>query len=216
MLKKGFLFIGIIGLGVTACIKHEVIPAPTPTVDLYSHFQGTINGTDVEFTENVLGYTPVSTKAKEILPPPTPSSAIYYAEMSSPNTMQSVKVGMGKLYWDATLTADPTISLFNGYFTANLTPNYSTDANAGFEVTYRDQNSRIWKSWETSTYIDQDVEFTEVVQESDTTGDYSKFKCVFDCYVYSYRPDSLILNPPVYYLDSLLIEDATYRGWFKR
>ena len=44
------------GLLFSACIDHEVIPAPENTVDLNSAFVGYVNGTQVEFTQNVNGY----------------------------------------------------------------------------------------------------------------------------------------------------------------
>jgi len=82
-------------------------------------------------------------------------------------------------------------------------------------VTYTDGTGRIWESSETSTNV-QNVTFTGVVQESDNQGDYSKFICNFDCWIYSLHPDSLALNPPVIQLDSIHVENARYEGWFQR
>ncbi|MEY3238052.1 MAG: hypothetical protein RI883_2153, partial [Bacteroidota bacterium] len=42
--------------GLSSCIEHEVIPAPVPMVDLSCHFNGVVNGSNLELTENVLGY----------------------------------------------------------------------------------------------------------------------------------------------------------------
>ena len=50
-----FLFILVV-LFTTSCIEHEVIPPPVNTVDLNCHFVGFVNGTQVEFTQNVQGY----------------------------------------------------------------------------------------------------------------------------------------------------------------
>ncbi len=215
MFKKGVLIIGISSFVFSSCIEHEVIPPPEPKVDLYAHFYGVINGAPVELTENVLGYFNDCTTAKYILPPPDFSSAVYYSEMKSAQVATAVKIGMGSVNWDATIANEPTLNSFNGFFATNLFPNFSNDAIQGFEFTYRDGTGREWKSSETSVNF-QDVEFTGVVQESDNTGDYSKFVCNFDCYVYSLHPDSLALNPPVIQLDSIKIEDAVYEGWFQR
>ena len=64
MITKGALTIGLIGLMLSACIKHEVIPPPVPMVDLEADFIGNIQGTDVEYTQHVLGYDNQSSKAK--------------------------------------------------------------------------------------------------------------------------------------------------------
>lgn len=217
MMKQGILLIGLTGLLFNACIEHEVIPAPEPKADLECHFAGTINGTDIEFTENVSGYTHFTSKAKIVLPSPSPSSAVYFSQMASTQSPQSIKVGLGSAYWDAWLTAEPTLTIFNAFFNAggNDTPNFSNDGTAGFEVTYRDASGREWKSSETSVNA-QNVEFTGISQESDSQGDYSKFICNFDGYVYSLHPDSLAQTPPVLHLDSLPIQTGTLRGWFQR
>lgn len=203
-MKKGILFLGTFALILGSCIKHEIIPAPVPTVDLESHFIGTIGGATVELTENVLGYANTSEKAKIILPPPSFSSAVYYSEMASAVTATSIKVGMGSINWDASLEIDPPLTSFNAFFVANDNPNYSNNGTNGFEVTYRDGFGQEWKSNDASTNF-QDVSFVGIVQESDSTGDYSKFTCYFECYVYNFN-----------LTDSIKIQDAVYQGWFKR
>lgn len=215
MIKKGILLIGISSFVLSSCIEHEVIPPPEPKVDLYAHFYGDINGAPVELTENVLGYYNDCTTAKYILPPPDFSSAVYYATMRSPQVATLIRIGMGPVLWDASLASEPTLNSFNGFFLANQYPNFSDDALDGFEVTYHDGTGREWSTRENSVNF-QDVEFTGIVQESDNSGDYSKFICNFECTVYSLHPDSLALNPPVVHLDSIKIENAVYEGWFKR
>lgn len=191
-----------------SCIKHEVIPAPVPMVELNCHFQGTINGTSVEFTENVNGYYCQGTKAKIILPPPDLSSAKYYSEILSSESNVSIKVGLGSVMWDASTTSDPTLGQFNSFFNANTLPNYSDIAENGFEVTYRDGSGTTWVSKEASVNF-QSVTFSNIKQEQDTTGDYSQFNCAFECYVY--HTDQITLE-----LDSLRIQSALFKGWFKR
>lgn len=204
MYKKGIVILGTIGLVFTSCIKHEVIPAPIPTVDLQAHFYGVVDGVPVELTENVLGYTNASTKAKIILPPPSFSSAVYYSQMASAEVATSIKVGLGSVTWDASLAPEPTLNSFNAFFVANDLPTYSANGSTGFEVTYRDGFGAEWKSLETSPNF-QDVQFTGLHQESDSTGDYSLFTCYFNCYAYNFD-----------FSDSVKIEDAVYQGWFQR
>jgi len=215
MTNRSILIIGAIGFIFTSCIEHEIIPAPTPEVDLDAHFIGDINGSDTEYTQNVLGYTNVSTKATFNFPPPAQSSAVYYSEILSTDVNPSIKVGLGSVLFDSGISTDPTLSLFTTFFDNNDLPAYSNDGTTGFEVTYTDQNNREWKSSDASVNP-QNVQFTGIKQESDDSGDYSKFICNFDCYVYSVNPDSLALVPPVAHVDSFLIDNATYTGWFKR
>lgn len=215
MLKKGILLIGISSFVLSSCIEHEVIPPPEPTVELNAHFYGEANGAPVEFTENVLGYTNNCTSAKYILPPPDFSEAVYFAEMSSNQIATSVRIGLGASPWDASLTAEPTLATFNSFHQSNLFPAYSDDGFSGFEATYRDGTGREWNSSQFSLNT-QNVEFTGVIQESDNSGDYSKFICNFDCWMYSLNPDSAALIPVVLHLDSIHMQNAVYEGWFQR
>jgi hypothetical protein len=204
MIKRSLLILGTIGFVLSSCIEHEVIPPPVPMVDLYAHFYGEVDGAQIELTENVLGYVNNSEKAKIILPPPNFSSAVYYSQLASPQVATSIKVGLGSVLWDAALAPDPPLNSFNTFFAANDLPNYSDNGLNGFEVTFRDGFGQEWKSSETSVNV-QDVQFTNIVQESDSTGDYSLFKCYFNCYAYNITMD-----------DSVKIENAVYEGWFKR
>ena len=214
-MKKTLLILATTGFVFTSCIKHEVIPAPVPTVDLYAHFYGVIDGAEIELTENVLDYVNVSTKAKIILPPPQFSSAVYYSELQSPSVQTSIKVGMGSIDWDASIAPDPALTSFNSFFLSNENPNYSNNGSNGFEAVFTDGSGREWASNEFSAN-QQNVQFTGIVQESDSTGDYSLFVCNFDCWAYSLNPDSLAQTPPVVHTDSIKIQDAVYHGWFRR
>lgn len=204
-MKRGAILLGLTAFIFSSCIEHEVIPPPVPMVDLSAHFYGVINGAEIELTENVLSYSNTSTKAKIILPPPSYSSAVYYSEMSSPQILTSIKVGLGSVSWDATLDADPSLTAFNGFFQAEDNPNYSNAGALGFEVTYTDGFGVEWKSDEARMTSYQEVAFTGITQESDSTGDYSQFVCNFHCYAYNWN-----------FSDSVQISDAVYQGWFRR
>lgn len=216
-MKKVIIFSGALVLSLVSCIKHEVIPAPVPMVDLYAHFIGDFttsqgSNTTIELTENVLGYSNKSEKAKVILPPPSFSSAVYYSEMSSSQAATMIKIGLGSIFWDAATESDPNLSLFNTFFTTNDLPSYSNGGSAGFEVTYRDGYGSIWTSDQNSVNV-QDVAFTNIEQDSDSTGDYSLFKCSFNCYVYRTYFDQILMTNVT---DSVRIDNAVYSGWFKR
>lgn len=207
-IKLSVIAITLMLLGLGSCIEHEVIPAPIPQVELFGEFTGVINGTNVNFTQNVLGYEVVNTKAKILLPTPSLSSAVYYSEILSSQTPVSIKIGLGSVQWDASTSTDPTLEMFNAFHLANTTPSFSDNGTTGFEVTYRDGLGKIWKSSETSLNF-QDVTFSNIKQESDASGDYSKFTCDFECYVY--RINDVTLD-----LDSLRIQSAKFKSWFQR
>lgn len=198
-------------LFLAGCPKHEIIPAPTPKVSLESHFIGTINGTQVELTQNVDGYYLDATKVKVILPSPTPSKASYFADMKSSQNLVSIRVGLGSATFDASASGgDPSLSVFNNFFTSNTSPVYAASADGGFEVVYRDGSGAVWTS--DPAQSPQDVIFTNIVQESDGTGDYSKFTCTFNCNVYRNTVDQSG-NPITLQLP---IQNAVLKGWFKR
>jgi hypothetical protein len=197
-----------VGLLLGSCIEHEVIPAPIPTVDLKCSFVGTINGTGVELTQNVQGFNCLTDKTKYLLPSPALSSAVYYSEMASSQTLLSIKVGMGSVMWDAASVADPTLPIFNDFFLNNMTPAYSNNSANGIEIQYRDSNGKIWVSKENSVNL-QNAIFSNIKQESDANGDYNMYTLNFGCYVYHY---DIGLDE----LDSVRIQNAVLKAWFKR
>ncbi|MFN5784472.1 MAG: hypothetical protein ACK457_00800, partial [Flavobacteriia bacterium] len=94
-IKLGFAIALASLLGLSSCIDHEVIPAPVPMVELNCHFYGVINGTPLELTENVLGYTGQADKNLILLPSPSYSSAVYTFELLTAQSFKSVKASLG-------------------------------------------------------------------------------------------------------------------------
>ncbi len=209
-MKKVILFLALGSFILTGCPDHEIIPAPEPKVELDATFVGTINGTPVELTKKVNGYYLDATKTKVILPSPTPSYAVYSAEMKSGQSLVAIKISLGSVTFDGGVSQDPALEVFNNFMLTNTLPTYATGASSGFEVVYRDAMGDVWTSDPAST--PQDVEFTNIVQESDASGDYSKFTCTFNCTVYRTYTDSMG-NPVTV---SLPIQDAVFTAYFKR
>ena len=199
---------------LAGCPKHEIIPAPTPKVELESSFIGIVNGSQLELTQNVDGYYLDATKTKYIQPSPTPSLATYYANMKSSNGLVSIRVGLGSLQFDGSASSDPSLTAFNSFFTSNTNPVYATGAANGFEVVYRDGSGNVWTS--DASQPGQTVEFTGIVQKSDGSGDYSKFTCTFTCNVYRDVPDTSTPDPNDSITLSLAINNGILKGWFKR
>ncbi len=215
-MKKTILLLTLGSFLLTGCPKHEIIPAPTPHVELTSNFLGTVNGSVVELTQNVNGYYNDALKAKIILPSPTPSSAVYSAELKSGQSLVSIKVSLGSVFFDSGVAQDPALEVWKSFFLANDDPDdpsYSAGAASGFEVVYRDGTGAVWTSDDATPGT---VKFTNVVQESDEDGDFIKFTCTFDCSVFRDIPDTTTPDPNDMITISLPIQDAVFNGWFKR
>ena len=215
-MKRTILLLALGSFLLTGCPKHEIIPAPVPHVTLTSKFVGTINGTNVELTQDVDGYYLDATKTKVIMPSPTPSYAIYSANMLSAQSLVSIKVSLGSVIFDAAVAQDPAVETWNSFFQGNASPSnpaYSAGALNGFEVVYRDGTGAVWTSDPSSS---TNVSFTNIVQESDATGDYSKFVCTFDCIVSREVPDTSTPDPNDTITLTLPITGATFTAYFKR
>lgn len=213
MKKKVITLIGALGLLAIGCNKHEVIPPPVPMVELESHFIGRIDGTDLEITEYVNGFEGTSDADFEINASSIDRAA-YYSILSSSQTTQSVSIGHGSVFFDAGTASRPPLSQFNSFYSTNLEPQVSGDAFDGFVFKYIDAGNREWTSDAMHILPTEDVLYSNIKQESDSTGDYHKFIVTFETYVYRWYPDPL--DPLVLLKDSLAVTDAVYKGWYKR
>ena len=208
--KKLIVFTCLLGIGYS-CVKHEVVPPPSNLVQLNTAFTGTINGTDVELTDDVEGFNGEDSQDQIILAPPALSSAKYYCDMTSNLISTSVKVGIGSNTWDGSALTKPSINQFNDFTEAlkNASVAYSDNAVDGFVVNYTDAFGNLWISNENSVNT-QSVDFTKITTQSDDTGDYALFEVDFSCHVYP----TVSLDPLE--IDSLRIDNASLSGWFKR
>ena len=204
-----FSFLFILGLLVSSCIEHEVIPPPVNTVDLNCSFIGFVNGTQVEFTQNVEGYKAQVMNSEDINPSPALSFKTYGTKISSFYNPQAVRIKFGTLDWDASANSQPTVTMFNDWHTNNAgIPISFSDLGAnGIEVEYTDNNGVTWLSRETDP--GQEANFQIKEQASDNTGDYSIFSCDFTCKVWR-------INPQTNLEESLDISNAKFTSWFKR
>ena len=204
-----------VALNMTSCIKHEIIPAPVNTVDLNASFIGYVNGTQVEFTQNVNGYKGYADKDAYIYASPVLSKVIYSSTIKSVYSSQAIEVNLGALDWDAAANSEPTLTMFNDFHSSNSGialpfKDYSTLVNNsidGIEVEYTDKNGVLWKSKETDP--NQSATFTVIKQASDNTGDYSLFECTFSCKVWTY---DVQLAQDI----SININNAVVRAWYKK
>ena len=110
-------------ISVSSCIEHEVIPPPVNTVDLNASFSGYVQGTQVEFTQNVNDYKGYTGLDEYIAPSPLPSRRVYMSEITSPSDMRAIRVKFGSLNWDAAANTEPTLTMFNDFHTASAVNN---------------------------------------------------------------------------------------------
>lgn len=214
MKKKVITLIGALGLLAIGCNKHEVIPPPVPMVELETHFVGRIDGTDLEITEFVNGFEGSSDADFEINASSIDRAA-YYSSLTSSQTTQSVSIGHGSVFFDAGTASRPPLAQFNAFYNTNLEPQVSGNAFDGFVFKYTDAGNREWTSDAMHILPTEDVIYSNVKQESDSTGDYNKFIVTFQTYIYRTYED-LPLNPGVFLKDSMAVTNAVYKGWYKR
>jgi len=206
---KPFTLLLSLGLIFSACIEHEVIPKPETSVDLNCAFIGFVNGTQVQFTQNVNGYGAVAMNAEDINPSPTPSHMTYGSKIKSIYNDQAIRVKFGTLDWDVSQNSYPTVSMFNDWLNvwANTPVSFSDQGLTGIEIEYTDNNGVAWVSRESDP--GQIATFVINKQESDNTGDYSLFECTFSCLVWR-------INPQTNVDESINIENGKITSWFKK
>ncbi|MEJ6505159.1 MAG: hypothetical protein QNK70_02800 [Crocinitomicaceae bacterium] len=206
---KIFSFFTAITILMSSCIDHEVIPAPVNTVDLNSAFIGFVNGTQVEFTQNVLGYGAQSVNTEDINPAPAPSKMTYGTKIKSIYNPQAIRLKFGTLDWDVSQNNYPTVSMFNDWLnTESNTPVLFSDQGLdGIEIEYIDNNGISWVTRQSDP--GQSGTFTINAQESDNTGDYSLFECTFNCLVWR-------INPQTNLDESVNIQNGKITSWFRK
>ncbi|MDB4606803.1 hypothetical protein OAH04_03315 [Crocinitomicaceae bacterium] len=207
-LKIFSLFLAL-SLIFSSCIEHEVIPAPVNTVDLNAAFIGFVNGTQVEFTQNVNGYGAESENTEDINPSPSPSKMTYGTKIKSLYNPQALRVKFGAQEWDVAQNAYPTVSMFNEWLNlyTNAPVGFSDQGLNGVEVEYVDNNGVSWLSRESDPNQSAIFEFTG--SQSDNTGDYAFFKCTFTCLVWRYNTQTELD-------ESINIENGIITSWFKK
>jgi hypothetical protein len=226
-MKKNILILsGFIGLAILSCKKHEVIPSPTPMVELEAHFEGLINGTDVEYTEDVNGYNGSST-FEQYITTTALDTTVYFSSMESDFSGTSlIKIGIGGISWDAGSLSVPSLNQFDQFFTkltTDTTINYSLSGKQGFVVSFKDKDGNVYTSslLHDGTLFEGPIEnpvFSNMTLESDKSGDYVKFKVTFACDLYRFvkyytiPPSEIQLKD----YDTIRIENAVYSGWIKR
>ncbi len=213
-MKKALIFSGIIiGAVLFACKKAETIPAPSAKADLKIHFEGTINGSDVEWTKNVDGYYAVSRKLIVAQGGGTGLLDLsYYCGMLSNSKSSGIEIGLGSLPQDPTLGTSPTLVTLRDFMDNNTSPVYSDSSKAGFEVRYFNENGKLFVSDEN---VPGSVLFSNYVEKEDNAGEYVQFQVDFSCVVKHWgKTVTLPLQDSV--LATAVIQSGKLTGYFTR
>lgn len=205
---KSIAALALIGI-VFSCNKREIIPSPERKVELKNHFYGKINGSDIELTQNVNGFSGTS-GVDLIINSSTMDSAVYHSVFSSTQTAQSVSIGHGCIVFDWNASERPTLANFESFYLSGLnqSPVFAANGLGGFTFTYKDGSGKIWKSGTVGT-----ANYTSMSIESDGSGDYAKFRVVFDTEVSRTYYDPVL---EIDVTDYMTVTDAVYTGWYKR
>lgn len=203
----GLLIVFALGL-LSSCIKHEIIPPPSPEVDLPASFIGSLNGATYEIIKDVDGYFCKATQAKELLPTPQLSTVTYYSSLQSESKIDFLQIGIGKLEFNADYNIDPSLEGFTSFFMDNMTQNFSAGAESGVEIVFRDSQGKIWIS---DPDLPNQFVFTDLSQESDEEGDYMKFTAKFST-VLSLDVDE---NDPDFGA-TIQFENGIFEGYFEK
>jgi hypothetical protein len=203
-------------LSASSCIEHEVIPPPTNTLDLNATFVGYVNGTQIEFTQNVLNYKGYSDKKTAIYASPALSKMLFISEMKSVTDQRAVRLTFGSLDWDASANSTPTLTMFNDFHTSTsgIDLPFRDEATLldvantidGIQIEYTDQAGLVWISKQSDP--GQIAKFTVLDQATDKTGDYSLFEVTFSCKVWRYNVQTELD-------ESLNISNGKLTAWFK-
>ncbi len=161
-----------------SCEDHQVIPPPVPMVDLNCDCNALINDSTVSYSDTC-SYASVKT-----IGTPGTSTAEYFTTVwyQGLGGVQRMELEIRYITWtDDGVRNKPTLNEWQTFFNDNKQPLYSTNPiDIGVVVRWTDLNGKVWIS-DSSTVCVTDFEFIQLVQETDTTGDYMKFQAEFEC-----------------------------------
>lgn len=179
-MNKLFTFLGTgLLVGLLSCNnQHEVVPAPLPVADLECSCEANIDGVEYEYTDTC------SYDNEKTINTTGTSRGIYSAEVQNQAMNQGFELEMRTLEWIDDGSNFPTTEEWKAYFENNMDPNYYIDDNYstnGVIIKWTDPNGDLWLSDTTQKCSAIDFLYTSMEHDSDQTGNYMKFRAVFNC-----------------------------------
>ena len=183
MKKYILLFVG--ALGLTACVKPVIIPAPEPPVPIVEfdcQFDGNIDGTAKNFAEGVNGYecshlNTVSTVTG------SNTTGVWYNEIHHASSSEAIRLTHGELEWPEA-DAFPTQQDWKDFYLTNTTPVIADAGASGIELSYTDNAGTVFKTRDTSIYPSE-IFYTFVEDTAATNGSFVTFTASLNCKLYS-------------------------------
>lgn len=178
-MNKLFTILGAgLFLSVVSCNnQHEVIPPPLPVAELECSCKATVDGVLKEYTDSCR-YDNEKTISSSV------SFASYSAEIKNAALTEGFEIEMKEIEWFEVGNNLPTTDEWEAYFLANMDPEYYVDdmlSHNGVTIKYTDQFGTLWISDTVSGCSSIDFVYTEMERDSDATGNYMKFKGIFNC-----------------------------------
>ena len=182
--------------------KHEIVPAPLKTAELECSCKATIGGSVYEYTDTC------TYDNEKVINTSGLSKGIYSAIVQNAQMSEGVVVSLRTLEWLDDGSSNPTVEEWKDFFDANTAPNYYVNDNYninGVKVEWTDANGVVWHSDTTQFCSGIDFVFTEFTHDSDQTGNYMKFRGIFNCPLIK-ADDS----------DTICLENGVIKSSFKR
>lgn len=203
MKRLPIIAVVLASLTLVACSKPDIVPAPDTRADTKIHFEGIVNGTDIEWTKNVNGYYAAPNSVLTYDSVSGSNAYQFYSFMQSDANLASFGLGLGSIIHDPEVSEKVSQDAFSRFFSTDSTYSFSTNALNGVEIVYSDASGRLYKSEEA---FPGTVTFKSFQLLQDNDGDYMQFEADVDCTVYSFQEDTMTAT----------IQGATFTGYFVR
>jgi hypothetical protein len=179
-MNKLFTFLGsAMLLGLTSCNnQHEVVPPPLPVASLECECTADIDGVAYEYIDTC------SYDNEKTINTTGTSRGIYSSEIQNEAMNQGFELEMRTVEWFDDGSNLPTTEEWKAYFENNMSPSYyinDNNSSNGVVIKWTDPNGDLWQSDTTLDCSGIDFLYTTMEHDSDQTGNYMKFKSVFNC-----------------------------------
>lgn len=182
-MKNLFFAAALFALAFTGCKKDDddnnVTPTPTPTPSRYN-VALTVDGSSLTYTDGKNGFEQAAGSSKETRPLPEFSTAYYYSNIFSDNTVGGVSIYKGEMTFQG---AYPDDADFVAYF-APGNYMYSTPTTDGIEILHVDATGQVWSSIN-GTQSGATFNITSTQQFSIFGDTYVDVKGTFSCKLYN-------------------------------
>jgi len=173
-----FFGTGLLLATISCNDQHEVIPPPLPVAELECSCKATIDGVLKEYSDSC------KFDNQKTIPSTGLSSASYSTEIKNAALTEGFEIEMKEIQWLDVGNNLPTTDEWEAYFQSNMDPEYYVDDNLsihGVTIKYVDAFGTLWMSDTISACSSVDILYTQMELDSDLTGNYMKFKAVFNC-----------------------------------